>query len=161
MNTSRISPTCTVFEGKIIVTGGRNNYHELKSVESYDYYKNKWIYLPDMINGRINHAAVSMGNKMFVIGGRITTICEVFDSFSRKFTLIESVFPRLSLTFLNFISKATCIGNSIIVICEKYTHYYKDTCLYTYKVCKKQWSQNNCYILKNMFDLSCVKYYTD
>ena len=161
MNTSRISPTCTVFEGKIIVTGGRNNYHELKSVESYDYYKNKWIYLPDMINRRINHAAVSMGNKLFVIGGRITTGCEVFDSISRKFTSIYSVSPGLSLTFTNFNSKATCIGSSIFVICEKYRNDYKDICLYVYDVCENQWSQKSCYFIKKLFDLSCVKYFTD
>ena len=39
-----------------------------------------------MIEERRNHAAVSMGNKIFVIVGEYTTSCEVFDSFSRKFT---------------------------------------------------------------------------
>ena len=65
---------CTVFEGKIVVTGGYNYVHsELKSVKAYDYYKNKWTYLPDIIEKRCNHAVVSMGNKMFVVGGNHTT----------------------------------------------------------------------------------------
>ena len=43
----------TVFEGKIGVTGGYNYVHrELKSVEAYDYYEDKWTYLPDIIKGR-------------------------------------------------------------------------------------------------------------
>ena len=43
-----------------------------------------------MNDKRRNHAAVSMGNKLFVIGGIITTSCEVFDSCSRKFINIKS-----------------------------------------------------------------------
>ena len=52
--------------------------------------KKKWAYLPDMIEERRDHAAVSIGNKMFVIGGDKTTNGEVFDSYSRKFKLIKS-----------------------------------------------------------------------
>ena len=62
----------------------------MKLVEAYDYYENKWTYLPDMIDKRYKHAAVSMGNKLFVIGWSYTTNCEVFDSYSRKFTKINS-----------------------------------------------------------------------
>ena len=55
----------TVFEEKLVVTGGAFT----NSVEAYDYYENKWTYLPDMIEERHYHASVSMGNKLFVIGG--------------------------------------------------------------------------------------------
>ena len=52
-----------------VVTGGYNsdNRHEIVSVE-YDHHENKWTYLPDMMDGRYEHGAVSIGNKMFVIG---------------------------------------------------------------------------------------------
>ena len=67
----------------------------LKSVEAYDHHENKWTNLLDMIEARCNHAAVSMGNKMFVIGRAYTTCCEVFDSFSRKFTkLYSEIYPH-------------------------------------------------------------------
>ena len=79
-----------MFEGKIVVTGGDNNWDGIKSAEAYDYYENKWTYLPNMIEARCQHAAVSMENKMFVIGRRKTLSCEVFDKFSRKFTSIKS-----------------------------------------------------------------------
>ena len=83
----------TLFKGKIVVSEGLKNNDdddELKSVESYDYYKKKWIHLPDMNEKRFHHAAVSMGNKMFVIGGNETSSCEIFDSFSRSFTSLKS-----------------------------------------------------------------------
>ena len=42
LNKARDSAACTVFEGKLIITGGCNVNDVLKSVESYDYYENKW-----------------------------------------------------------------------------------------------------------------------
>ena len=96
LNEARHYAASTVFEGKVVVTGGEKSWYTLKSVETYDYYENKWTYLPDMIETRFNHAAVSMGNKMFVIGGSHKTSCEVFDSFSRKFTKINSEISDLN-----------------------------------------------------------------
>ena len=62
MNVERGLAACTVLESKIVVTGGANNYDQLKSVEAYYYCKNKWTYLADMIEKRIFHYAVSMSN---------------------------------------------------------------------------------------------------
>ena len=64
LNVARVFAACTVFEGEIVVTWGENNSYDLKSVEAYDYYENKWTYLPDMIKERFHHAVVSMGNKL-------------------------------------------------------------------------------------------------
>ena len=86
MKELRYYASCTVFEGKVVVTGGSDK----KSVEAYDYYENKWTYLPDMIEKRSYHASVSMGNKLFVVGGDSISSCEVFDNCSRKFTIIKS-----------------------------------------------------------------------
>ena len=71
-NSYREYAACTIFEGKIIVSGGRTvdaMQSKTRTVESYDYYENKWTYLSDMTVARYKHGAVSMGNKMFVIGG--------------------------------------------------------------------------------------------
>ena len=40
---------------------------------------------------RVNHAAVSNGNKFFVIGGIYTTSCVVLDSCSREFIKVNLV----------------------------------------------------------------------
>ena len=36
LNVVRCYAACTVFEGKIVVTGGNNNDYFIKSVEAYD-----------------------------------------------------------------------------------------------------------------------------
>ena len=90
LNLARDCAACTVFEGKIVVTGGDNNQLQLKSIEAYDHYENKRTYLPYLIDKRCDQAAVSMGNRMFVIGGSYTTSSEIFSSFSSKFTQINS-----------------------------------------------------------------------
>ena len=107
---SRERPACTVFEGELVVTGGfvRNcNSNEvnadgkmnlstklrkekLKSIESYDFHENNWYYFPYMLSPRVNHSAVSIGNKMFMIGGS-SEYSEVFDSITRKFTYIKTL----------------------------------------------------------------------
>ena len=46
MNDCRRDATCTVFEGKIVLTGGYDGYNGLKSVEAYDFNENKWDILP-------------------------------------------------------------------------------------------------------------------
>ena len=155
MNTSRISPTCAVFEGKIIVTGGKNNDHTLKSIESYDYYENKWTNLPNMLEERNDHAAVSMGNKLFVIGGRYTTNCEVFDSFSRKFTEINS---RIKFSVIKkWYFDAICIGKYIVVF-QRF-RYHTDTIIYLYDVCENKWFHIECEFTRDLFYSSFVKYY--
>ena len=130
-----------------------------KSVEAYDYYENKWNYLPDMIEKRGSHASVSMGNKMFVIGGYNTLTCEIFDSVSRKFTYIKSInYQRI----YNCRYKAVCIGQTIIVFLTTYAGYQEPgTKIFIYDVSKHQWSKKGCRVLKNLRDISCVKYYEE
>ena len=49
LNVARDCAACTVFEGKIVVTGGKSSWYQLRSVEAYDYKEKKWTFLPDMI----------------------------------------------------------------------------------------------------------------
>ena len=98
----RENAACTVFEGKIVVSGGcskrylhvtpmsrcvavRNYYDEklLKTTEAYDYHEKKLPAFPRMLLRRANHTAVSISKKIFVIGGYFnhsSNNCEVFDS---------------------------------------------------------------------------------
>ena len=85
-NCYRFSAACAIFEGKIVMSDGY-----CTRVGAYDYYEDNYTYLPDMIKIRSNHGAVSMGNKMFVIGGERNSTSEVFDSISRKFTYITNM----------------------------------------------------------------------
>ena len=99
------------------------------------------------------HAAVSMGNKMFVIGGKYTTSCEVFDSFSRKFSKINS---ELVPDFKGWHFKAFGIGNNIVVFQVSSTK----SAVYSYDVDKEKWLKVMCDFTKNMYYSRFVKYYT-
>ena len=129
--------------------------------EAYDYYENKWNYLPDMIEEREDHALVSMGNKLFAFGGEYNRSCEVFDSFTRKFTLMKANLPKLNFS-LTFIYNAVNIGSIIYVLSERQSiNSQEDTALYIYDVEKNHWLEKNCSVLKYLSCVSCVKYCTD
>ena len=117
MNEYRQNAACTVYKGKIILTGGYDGDNDLvlSSVEAYDCYENKWDFLPSMINKRCLHGAVCMGNKLFVIGGDSNTSCEVFDSSSMKFTSIK----QLERSCFEYIS-AVSIGDEILIFGSGY-----------------------------------------
>ena len=155
LNVARRYVACTVFEGKIVVTGGYFNNRELKSVEAYDYYENKWKFLPDMINYRSDHATVSMGNKLFVIGGYYTKSCEVFDSYVRKFTKIRS--GIIVSCIENWHSDAVSIGNYIVVFHSLLN--YTETVIYLFDIYEKKWSTIKCDFTKNLLHSNFAKYY--
>ena len=66
-----------------------------------------------MNDKRWYHDAVSMSNKLFVVGGSRISSCEVFDSCSRKFTTITFEI-KVSFYKLNYF-EALCIGSNIVV----------------------------------------------
>ena len=156
MNETRYNAACTVFEIKIVVTGGEYTSGFRKSVEAYDYYENKWTYLPDMIKVRHYHASVSMGNKLFVVGGYNTSSCEVFDSYSRKYTLINLDIIN-SIDTYNF--KAVCLGNKILVFATK--QFYQETKLFIYDVINDSWSETKITVVNSLIGSSYTKYTSD
>ena len=83
--------SCTVFEGKIIVSGGFSSHVDRKTVEAYDYFANEWSRMPDMLEARNNHASVSIRNKLYMINGFNKKSCEVYDSFTNQFVRIKKV----------------------------------------------------------------------
>ena len=158
LNKARDCAACTVFEGKIVVTGGEYNWTQLTSVETYDYYEDKWTCLPDLLEGRCNHAVVSMVNKMFVIGGEHTTSCEVFDSCSRKFTKIISEIQISD--FREWYFKAFNIGNNIVII-QDCPESLEETVVYSYDVDKAKWLNIQSDLTKRRFKLNYVKYFSN
>ena len=150
MNEERLDPACAVYEGKIVVSGGMF----LKSVESYDYHENNWTHLPDMIEKRTCHASVSMGSKLFVIGGSNMSSCEILDSFSRKFTYIKTC-AELTDKFDGFY--AVCICNQIVIFGSGW--YHCEMNMFIYNVETAEWKVVDCSILKNISAASCIKYH--
>ena len=150
MNKERSGAACTVYEGKIVVSGACIS----KSVEGFDYYENKWTYLPNMIEERDFHASLSMGNKLFVVGGGYSSTFEVFDSYSSKFSCIHTS-PYLIKNMGRF--QAVCRNNQIIVFCKD--RYKYQTKVFTYNNETSEWKPVECGILQNKYRISCTKYY--
>ena len=146
LQNERCFSACAVFEGKIVVTGGSNSDGSLRSVEAYDHHKNKWTYLSDMIAKRYDHSAVSMGNKMFVIGKGNPVYYELYDSISRKFTMFK-VKPPYS-NFYGF-------GFDVLGINNKLVHFSiasssNELKVYFYDVFENKWIVENI-LVKNNF----------
>ena len=76
-----------------------------------------------MLNIRNWHSSVSMGNKLFVIGGRYYFDVEIFDSVDRNFTLIKC--NSNFLTLGNYVQGACCIGSKILVVCASFDNRYE------------------------------------
>ena len=150
MNDRRFGAACTVYEGKIVVSGGFSS-----SVEAFDYYENKWTYLPDMIEERSHHASVSIGNKLFVIGGYKTSTCEIFDSLARKFCYMKTCL-ELGRNIDYF--QAVCISSQIIVFGEVRNEH--ETKMFTYIDETSEWKSIDCKYLNNKRGVSCIKYHS-
>ena len=116
------------------------------------YYENKWTYLPEMIEGRFEHGSVSMGNKMFVIGGIWRLSGEVFDSVSRKFTYIKDMLVNHFYEIL-FV-RAVRIGHKIIVFPNR-----DPTCgkAYIYNIHKDDWLIRKTFLDDDKSVINCSK----
>ena len=119
MMEGRENAACTVFEGNIVVSGGFTesivepeaddfhyvrvtSIHQFDSIEAYGHNENKWSSFPSMLRPRANHTAISISNKMFMIGGSfnywdVLDDFEVFDGVTRKFTSIKIYQSGLNL----------------------------------------------------------------
>ena len=91
---------------------------------------------------------------MFVIGGYKKSTCEIFDSYSRKFSYIKtcSDFTNDMCYF-----QAVCIDNRIVVFRENYGKNQTKVFTYNYKTC--EWKLIDCGVLKNKTGFGCVRYH--
>ena len=93
MSQPRTYTACSVFEGRIVVSGGFNINGSLRTVEVYDHIADTWSKMPNMVKDKFGHKSVAVKNKLFVVGGINTISFEVFDSHTDKFTLLKE--PQL------------------------------------------------------------------
>ena len=91
-------------------------------------------YLSDMIKKRYDHSSVTIGKKLFVIGGYDKVCSEVYDSISRKFTIFNL---KLPYTYSCYQLKTVGINNKIVVFCVCYSNDPSE--LYVYNVDKLKW----------------------
>ena len=121
MGVRRASASCCIFQGRIVACGGVNSRSGgLKSVEAYDDVADKWLSMPSMVKGKHYCKSVSKRNKLFVVES-LKDGCEVYDCFSKKFSLLKSqprwAAPRLSQFGVFF--QAFSVGSEIVLVsCE-------------------------------------------
>ena len=88
-NHYRSNAACTVFEGKVVVSGGQHyNYTDLSSVEAFDHVADEWSFMPSMIESASRHELVAVKNKLFAVGSWKRFV-EVYDSTSGIFAAVK------------------------------------------------------------------------
>ena len=91
MNDNRINAACTVYNGRVVISGGENDVWLSRSVEAYDHVADKWSYMPNMIHESFEHNMLAVSNKLLALScGTNHDICEVYDNISKKFVVIKS-----------------------------------------------------------------------
>ena len=147
MSNARMFSASSVFEGRIVVSGGRF-FDRLNTVEAYDPVGDILENLPNMINERERHKSVAVKNKLFVIDGLQTYSCEVFDSTTNYFTLLKQ--PILASVF-DFEEPYGVIttGRKIFI--------FKNSYVKTYDFENNEWSGKTCEATKDIFFFSVLK----
>ena len=149
MNECRYAAACTVFKGRVVVSGGEGIDDTTNAVEFYDHVADKWSYMPNMVKRRAYHGLVAVKNKLFAIGGRENT-CEVYDSCSKRFSLLNLPKKNFKFNFENT-DGAISMGNKIVVFNRATTP------VALYDLNKEQWSEESIE-MEDAYDLyGCFK----
>ena len=149
MNEPRQQPASTIFQGRVVVSGGYVNDNDpdaLNTVEAYDHVANTWLYMPNMVYGRYFHRLVAVRNKLFVFGGR--TESEVFDSTVNNFVLLK---PTSSLLGLEDISGAFAVGSRIFIFKGNSAE------LVSFDFVKNEWKEQSFEVTKHIKWYYCLK----
>ena len=149
MNDVRAGAACTIFEERVVVSGGRRSRvggDQLNTVEVYDHVADTWSYMPSMVETRYCHSSVAYKNKLFVIGGILGNggnSYEVFDSACKKFVLLKQKSNSVKFSFDNLV-QAFSIGNKLITLSNL------SQAAVCYDVEKDEWSEEQVRVNQNI-----------
>ena len=148
INDYRIHAASTVFEGRVVISGGYNDNGILRTVEAYDHVADEWSYMSSMINKSYQHDMLAISNKLFAIGcGEDYDICEVYDSICKKFVVLNC-HPTF---FDGFNDTTITIGRKIMVIRNPSRK------VAIYDVDKNEWSEESFKDTKYYRNFNCLK----
>ena len=151
---ARCYAACTVFEGKVVVSGGMNNFETdaiLNTVETYDPFGDLWTNLPNMIYPHCLHKTVAVKNRLFVLGGfRIpsASACEMFDSHSNRFVLLKP--SPFAQSCISYSAEVVFFGRKLAVFGPK------KKMVAFYDVDSNKWSKEGCEVPGSTIKYSCV-----
>ena len=161
MTVTRMHAACSAFRGRVVVSGGLK-YEDLDgrvsrtlAVEAYDHASDSWSSMPRMIGSRSHHASVSIGSKLYVIGGLYGKgfSCEVFDFFSNTFVGVRNAMPYFGGVHPVSV-RCLSIGNAITVFNESSSKEHV-----VFDAEKREWSgvYENVSRRKYIYCTSCIK----
>ena len=153
MNEKRSYAACTVYEEKVVVSGGKNRLftNMLDTVECYDVVTNSWSpnWLPKTVKKRWRHNLVVIQGKLFAVGGEDHS-CEVFDRTSKKFTAIKP-YDHYKQRQGHFLSNSLAIGAEIFIF------FNEAPFLLIYNIEKNKWSKKSCDATRNIWGYGSIK----
>ena len=148
MNDYRMDAASTVFEGRVVVSGGCNANGLLRSVEAYDHVADKWSYMPSLIHGSCDHNMSAVSNKLYALGcGFNSDIIEVYDTFCKKFFVVSKL-PKFIDCFYH---TSITLGRKILVFRNEVTK------VAIYDVDKNEWLEESFEVIKNISNFQCLK----
>ena len=164
MTERREYPAACVFEEKIIVSGGINyrvdyfanlvNYYDkydhqaLYTVEAYDPISDTWTEFPTMNYSRCLHKSVVVKNKLFVIAGG-TDINEVYESTSKKFTVLKPSFNLYDIT-TNEPFAVFSVGHKV------FTYFEGSSNIFCFDTKKGEWFEKPSEATKQLTSFSAI-----
>ena len=150
LKVERMNAACAVFEGRVVICGGRSEHEILKSVEAYDHAADEWTYMPSMIKERGLHKITTVRNKLFVVGGDLEDYgsCEVFNSFSNTFVRIKSPPDSLDAE-VGYPVEVISVGTKIFVFPDMLAE------IAVYDVEKETWSVEKLEVTENLSSFAC------
>jgi len=123
--------SCSVFRGKIAITGGLSHPSGVftqDAADEYDPSSNKWSSMPFMLEERHKHSSVSVRNRLYIVGGTFhagggpaRSELEVFDTVSNKFNYLKKSLDDTFLTLHPWAyrnRKSVAIGNIIYIFVQ-------------------------------------------
>ena len=148
---ARLLSACAVYRGRIVVSGGYDPRAIKKSVEAYDCHADEWSSMPDMIQGKCDHASVAVKTKLYVISADRGNECEVFDCSSNCFTRIAK-YPKSHYTLDSIGCKTVVIGSRIIFFNRK------SNSMISYDVESEAWLVvENCFEERTDDEINCFR----
>ena len=149
MSQPRINAACTLFEGNIVVAGGRSilNNVATPTVELYDAIADVWSPMASMTSEKFCHSVVVNKGKLIIIGSG-GQCSEIFDNTAKLFVAIKESTISSNLVIS---PKAISDGSKIIILQDGVS------CITWYDVDNNEWSIEDCNATKDLAFFSCVK----
>ena len=149
----RLHSACAVYQGRIVVSGGRSGTNVFDAVEAYDHVGDEWEKMPSMVERRYLHSLVAIRNKLFAVGNlyrnRIFT-CEVYNSASDCFVLLKQV-PSALKPLSNIPRGTIFVGSKLYMI------FHLSPTVLCYDVDSDKWCEKPFEMTYSMPGFSCCR----